>query len=180
MRTRTIILALALLGVLTALMASCSSTARGTGWHFGDALVIRVTDLRQMEDVRFTDSDGKHYVIRPIEEDKQLAAVKLEVRTLETNVVYLSISRDSVTLRDGDSVEYPAIDFRERREEVPETHSRENAFSPFIWGDVELPSKCGEPVQACELVGWMLFEVPRDMEPDLVLWDATDTVYVRF
>ena len=179
MTRRSYSLALVLLGLLLLLALGCSSEARGTDWYFGNVLVVRVTDLRQAEEVRFSDGD-KHYVIRGSQEGRQLAALKVEVRNREANIVFLSIGKDSVTLRDKGDVGYKPIDYLELRTEVSETHPRENAFSPFLWGDIELPSRCGEPLQACQLAGWVIFEVPRDLKPDLVLWEAADTIYVRF
>ena len=179
MASRSYPLGLSLLGILLLLILACSSDPRGTDWYFGNTLITRVTDVRRAEEVRFTDED-KHYVIRPIQEGRQLAVVKMEVRTQEANVVFLSIGKESITLRDEDDLEYQLIDFVERREEVSETHPRENVFSPFLWGDVELPSRCGQPVEPCQLVGWVIFEVPRDINTKLVLWEAADTIYVRF
>ncbi len=188
MRPRTALPALAFLGVLALLTVSCGGSPRGTDWYFGNALVVRVTAVQRTEEVRFTEGEV-HFVIRPSQENTQLAAVKMEIRSREANIVFLSIGQESVSLRDQDDVSYQPIDFRERREVVEvkdeeeeryRKEKREDAFAPFLWGDVELPRKCGEPLLDCQLVGWVLFEVPKGIEAKLVLWEAADTIYVRF
>ena len=63
---------------------------------------------------------------------------------------------------------------------MAETGPGEDTIIPFIWDDVELPMTCGEPEMSCELTGWMLFEVPRDIKFYQLIWDAADTIYMRF
>ena len=169
----------AIIGVLTLLMVGCSGGSLGTDWSFGQALVIRVTDLDRTAEVQFSEGDS-HYVIRPTQQDWELAVVKMEVRNRESSVVFLSIDEDAMKLRDRDRAEYFPIDFREQREEVPDALPDENAFAPFLWGEVELPNQCGQPLQNCELTGWVIFEVPKELDPDLVLWEAADTIFLRF
>ena len=179
MRPRTSLPTLALLVTVLLLTLACSGTPRGTEWYRGSNLVMRVTDLQHVEEVRFASGD-KHYVIRPSEEGRVLATVKMELQNSEGNIAFLSIREGSVTLRDKDQEDYTAINYLERQVEVQESHPKENAFSPFIWGDVELPGRCGEPLQTCQLVGWLIFEVPEGLDPLLVLWEAADTIYIRF
>ena len=168
-----------MIGVLTLLMAGCSDGSKGTDWSFGNALVIRVTDLQRTAEVQFSEGDS-HYVIRPAQKDWELAAVKMEVRNRESSIVFLSIDEDAMKLRDKDRTEYFPIDFREQRAEVPDALPNENTFAPFLWGEVELPNKCGQSLQNCELTGWVIFEVPKELDPDLVLWEAADTIFLRF
>jgi hypothetical protein len=171
-----------IIGVLMLLVAGCGGGPKGTEWSFGQALVLRVTDLDRVSEVQFSDGEG-HYVIRPTQQDWELAALKIEVRNSESSVVFLSLDEDAMKLRGKDRTEYLPINFREQREEVPEALSDENKFAPFLWGEIELPNKCalaGQPLQNCELVGWVIFEVPKDMDPDLVLWEASDTIFLRF
>ena len=172
-------LAAVIIGVLMLLIAGCGGEPKGTDWSFGQALVIRVTDLDRVAEVPFSEEDG-HYVIRPTKQDWELAALKIEVRNRESSIVFLSLDEDAMKLRDKNRTEYLPINFREQRVEVPEALPEENAFAPFLWGEVELPNKCGQPPQNCELVGWVIFEVPKELDPDLVLWEAADTIFLRF
>lgn len=92
----------------------------------------------------------------------------------------------SVILRDENSVDYLPIDpLKERREvsQADPADPQENRFVPFIWGNVELP----ETIQMQEggelpahLVGWLLYEVPRDLQIDRVMWEAADSIWLRF
>ncbi|MBI4200993.1 MAG: hypothetical protein HY531_01735 [Chloroflexi bacterium] len=169
---------LALLAILA--LAACSRSPSATDWHTGDSLVIRVKEMRRVEEVRYTDTDGKHYIIRPGQDDRQLAVGRLEVRTKEANVVYFSINKDALRLRDTKYLDYKAIDPFQQRQEVDGSGVAENTLLPFIWGDVEMPATCGEQRLYCELVGWVLFDVPRDIGFYQMIWDAADTIYMNF
>ena len=168
----------AILGIVAIAMSACSSTSIATDWHTGEALVIRVKEIRLAEDVRYS-HEGKHYLIQPTQEGQTMAVALLELRSRGANVAYLSVNKDAVRLRDDKFLDYPAINPFEERSEVDEAGPREDTVVPFIWGDVELPQRCGEP-EFCELKGWVLFEVPSDIKFNLLIWDTGDTIFLRF
>ncbi|MBI4198980.1 MAG: hypothetical protein HY535_00705 [Chloroflexi bacterium] len=170
-------LALATVGLLA--LGACGQEPRATEWWFGNALVMRVVDLRRVDEVRYAVGD-KHYLIRPSQPDRRLAAAQMEVRNREANVILFNITPESITLRDTESGEYPAIDPFTQRSEVPEGGPAENTFLPFVWGQVELPQTCGQPPMSCQVAGWVLFEVPPAMKVYQLVWEAADTVYLRF
>lgn len=180
MRYRLFLAVAALAGMAILALPACSGSSSGTDWFFGDSLAIRVKEMRLAEEVRYTDEEGKHYLIRPSQEGRSLAAARLEIRNREANLVYLSVTKDSVRLRDDKYLDYLSIDPLQERRETAETGPRENTLIPFIWGQVELPPKCGEPQMPCELTGWMLFEVPSNIKFYQLIWEATDTIYLRF
>jgi hypothetical protein len=78
--------------------------------------------LNRVAEVQFSDGEG-HYVIRPTQQDWELAALKIEVMNTESSVVFLPLNEDALYLRDKDRTEYLPIDFREQREKVPEALS---------------------------------------------------------
>ena len=168
-----------LTGMTILALSACGATSNATDWTFGDSLVIRVKEMRLVKEVRYFDGE-KHFLIQPSQEDRTLAAAHLEIRNREANLVYLSVTKDSVKLRDDEYLDYTPIDPFEERQEVAEAGPGEDTIIPFIWDDVELPRTCGEPEMPCELTGWMLFEVPRDIKFYQLIWDATDTIYMRF
>jgi hypothetical protein len=170
---------LSIIILLPLLSLACSGTPRGTGWSFGQSLIMRVTDLQRVEDIQFSE-DESSYIIQPNGKGLELAALKLEIRNNESRVVFLSIDSEAIKLRDKDGTEYQPIDFRVRGLDNPNPSGEENKFAPFLWGDLELPNKCGEPLQNCQLVGWVVFEVPSTMNPDLVVWESPDTIFLRF
>lgn len=185
MKLRPRVLTAVVAMTLFVVAAGCSRSPSATDWFFGNALVIRVKQVRLVEEVRYTGQvgtadEGKHFVIRPSEKGRMLAAANLEVRNREAQVIYLSVAKEAVQLRDDQFLDYQAIDPFQGREEVSGEGAGENSLLPFIWGDVEMPSKCGEQNQSCQLVGWVLFDVPRNIKFYQLIWDTADTIYLRF
>ena len=164
---------------LLLLSLACSEGPRGTEWSFGNSLIMRVTDLQRVNEIQFSENESS-YIIQPSGKNLELAALKMEIRNNESSVVFLSIDAEAVKLRDKDGTEYQPIGFRVRGLDNPNPSAEENKFIPFLWGDLELPNKCGEPLQNCQLVGWLVFEVPSTMKPDLVVWESPDTIFLRF
>ncbi len=182
MRCRLFLAVAALTSMVVLAFSACSSASNATDWFFGDSLAVRVKEIRLSEEVRYL-HEGKHYVIRPSNEDRTLAVALMEVRNREANLVYLSINKDTVRLRDEEFLDYRPINPLEERQEVAETGPGEDTMTPFIWGQVELPTTCGEGGEAgspCELKGWMMFEVPREIKFYQLIWEATDVIYLRF
>jgi len=59
-------------------------------------------------------------------------------------------------------------------------------FSPFLWADgsnkapiIELPTKCGN-AENCEIVGWVVFETPKSITYNELIFDSADTIHMRF
>ena len=165
------------LGTLSLL--GCNATSTATDWTFGKSLAIQVKEIRLAEDVRYS-HDGKHYAVRPSQQDRNMAAALVVLRTRGANVVYLSVGKDTVRLRDSKYLDYRSADPFQERVEVAEAGPTEDTIVPFIWGDVSLPTECGGGVPYCELKGWVLFEVPRDIKFYQLIWDTGDTVYLYF
>ena len=178
MKHRLSLVATIIAGIVTLTLTACGSTPNATDWFFGESLAIRVKEVRLTEDVRYS-FDGKHYRIQPGQEDRTLAAASLEVRNHGANVAYLSVKKDAIRLRDDTYLDYRAIDPLQERSEVAEAGVGEDTIIPFIWGEVELRASCGG-LEFCELNGWVLFEVPRDIKFFQLIWDTGDSIYLRF
>ncbi len=171
-------LAIIPLAILLMALSACSATATATDWFFGNTLAIRTKEIRLAEEVRYSDG-GKHYVVRPKDSTRTLAVAYLEVRNRQANVVIMSINKDTVRLRDTKYLDYTPIDPLQDRAEVPEAGPREDTMAPFLWGNVSLPQQCGDQPY-CELKGWVIFEVPRDIKFYQLVWDTGDTIYLYF
>ena len=156
----------------------CSSTSIATDWHFGEALAIRVKEVRLVDEVSYS-FEEEHFRINSTQDGYKIAAALIEMRSRGANIVYLSVKKDTVRLRDGTFVDYSPIDPFEDRIKVSEISSMENAIIPFVWGEVALPQKCGD-LEFCELMGWVLFEVPAEIEFHQLIWDTADTIFLRF
>ncbi len=183
-------LAVLLLSALAVGLSACSTTPNATDWFFGDALTVRVKEVRLTEEVSYSldiDGDQKHYVIRPIGEGQVIAAARIEIRNRQASMVIMPINKDSARLRDSEFFDYRPIDPFKERQELDEGSVDEDTLIPFIWADgspqapvIELPQSCGEAGSSCELVGWMFFEVPQDIEFYQFIWEAADNIYLRF
>ena len=128
--------------------------------------------------------EDKPYVIRPSQEGRMIAAARVELRNRQANVVFLSIDAQSARLRDSEFFDYRPLNPFQDRSDVNEARPSDGTLLPFLWGDgidasaVELHKNCGQ--DACELVGWMLFEVPSDIEYYQFIWESADTIFMRF
>lgn len=176
----------AVVGIALAAIVACSGTPSATDWFFGDSLAMRVKEIRLVDEMGYALGDG-HYVVEPRGGDRVLAAALLQIRNRQTNVVYLSVGKDSFTLVDGSGLVHRPVDPFQQAREVPEAIAGENAMAPFIWADgsefapvVELRSQCGGEGVGCELVGWVFFEVPPGIEFNQLVWEAADTIHLRF
>ena len=177
--TSTLIILLSLLA-----LSACIGGSSATDWAFGEALTVRVKEMRLVDEVAYSIEDN-HYVIRPSQEGKMIAAARLELRNRQANVVFLSIDAQSARLRDAEFFDYRPLNPFQDRTEVAEALPSDGALLNFLWGDgspdapaVELHKKCGD--LDCELVGWMLFEVPSDIEYYQFIWETADTIFMRF
>ena len=179
-----------LLSAVTVGLSACSTTSQATDWEFGDALVVRVKEVRLTEEVAYAmeiEGEQKHYVIRPVGKGRVIAAARIEVRNRQASMVIMPINKESARLRDSEFFDYQPIDPFNERQELDEGLVDEDTLVPFIWADgsreapvIELPQSCDEAGSPCELVGWMFFEVPRDIEFYQFVWEAADNIYLRF
>ena len=182
---RPLLLIISLATVLLA-MAACSSTSAATEWTFGDSLAIRTKETRFVPEVRYSIGD-KHYLIKPSQDDRAILAAHLEVFNRQANVVYLSINKNTLRLADQNFFEYQPLDPFKDSQEVDKATPRENTLIPFIWADgselapaINMPAKCGQNNENCQLVGWVFFEVPKSIKPTQIVWEAADTIYMYF
>ncbi len=147
-------------------------------------------------------AEDKHYVVRPSQEGRMIAAAHLEMRNRQANIVFLSIDAQSARLRDAEFFDYRPLNPFQDRTEVDRAPSSDGSPLPvpyvfigdesapdpkarLLWGDgspnapaVELHKNCGQ--DACQLVGWMFFEVPSDIEYYQFIWETADTIFLRF
>ena len=178
--TSAIVILLSLLA-----LSACVAGSSATDWAFGEALTVRVKEMRLVDEVAYSIEDD-HYVIRPSQEGRMIAAAHLEMRNRQANVVFLSIDAQSARLRDAEFFDYRPLNPFQDRNDVDEARPSDGRLLPVLWGDgvdapaVELHDTCDEAGRPCELVGWMLFEVPSDIEYHQFIWETADTIFLRF
>lgn len=178
MKLRLPLFAASFMVVASVVLSGCGASSNATDWFFAETLAVRVKEIRLAEEVRYS-HEGKHYLTKPKEEGRALAAAYLEVRNRGASVVYLSVTKDTVRLRDSKYLDYRSMDPFQERAEVSQAGPREDTMVPFIWGDVSLPQRCGT-LDYCELKGWVVFEVPKDIKYYQLIWDTGDTIYLYF
>jgi len=176
-------------------VVGCASTGSATDWTFGDSLAIRTKQTRFVQEVRYSiclpagdpQCQVTHHLIKPSQEDRAILAAQLEVFNRAANLVYLSIHKNAVSLVDQNFFQYPPLDPFTDRSQVDSAGPAENTYLPMIWADgtelapeINMPAKCGQKSENCQLVGWVFFEVPRTVKPTQIIWNAGDTIYMNF
>ncbi len=159
-------------GISAVIVASTDNVPRGQ-WYWGQSLVINFQDLQYVPEIRYTDENSGHWIVRPTEAAHELIAVKLDVRNNGATESLFSVGDKSLRLRDTDYLEYSPINPLAQRMEGPGASPLENRHSPFIWGNSSLPKDW-------RLEGWVIFEVPKDLGVSQVVWESGDTVYMNF
>lgn len=160
------------MGLLLAIWTSACGSPSASQWFAGNTLTMRVLDRKTVAEVRYVDGDT-HYVIRPSNTNGTLMVFQMEVRNQGSNRVVLGLTKDAVKLRDDQFQEYQPLDPLVERGEVAVEGPREGQFTPFLWGDQELPKDY-------QVTGWFVFEVPRGAKAREIVWNAADIVYVKF
>ena len=181
------IVAIVALGAVAALVAvSYTGSSQATDWTFGEALTIRVKEMRQVEEV-FYSIEEKHYVVRPSQQGKIIAAAHIELRNRQAGFVILDINETAARLRDSEFLDYQPLNPFKQRTIIEEEAAGEELLAPFLWADgseetptIQLNQTCDAAGSPCELVGWLFFEVPKGTEYYQFIWETGDTVYMPF
>ena len=193
--TRSPLSLVLLIALALVVLVGCSSAgATATDWFFGDSLAVRVKQTKFAPQVSYSlclparalDCTVSHYVIKTSQEDRTILAAQIEVFNRQATVAFLSIHKFSLRLTDQDYFEYRPLDPFQDSVQVEQPGPNENTFLPFLWADgseyaptISMPDKCG-PDQNCVLVGWVFFEVPKNTKPTQIIWEAANTIYMRF
>ena len=144
----------------------------------GDSLIIRVEDIKRLPEIRYEGTDKKHYLIVPSSQDNELVALNLLVYNEESSRILMTVDEESAELRSfGPGESYTLLGLTPENERnvriVETTHPSENLYVPFIAGPIELPIRH-------QIVGWIVFDVPKGTKIREIRWDAGgDTLYIR-
>ncbi|MFQ5860372.1 MAG: hypothetical protein ACE5IG_02330 [Dehalococcoidia bacterium] len=169
--------ALALVLLLFGLTAAgCQRSAPGIGqWFAGKSLLISPVEVQRVPQITYLNDDGKYYTLRPQDPANELVATHLDVRNLDATVVLYTVDEQAIRLDDSASPpnQYRPLNPLEQREETSEVSREPERFLPFIWGSDEI-------YQNEQLLGWLVFEVPKGAELRRLVWYSGDTVHVWF
>lgn len=171
--------------IILLLLAGCNSEAKATDWHFGDALAARVKQIKSTDKIIYM-SSGTQYIIEPTQSDRQLTVAQLQFMNLEASTLYMTVNRNTIILRDNDFIEYLPLNPFKNRTILSEITSV-SEFSPFLWADgseitptIELPTTCGSEGDSCQIAGWIVFETPKSIQYNELIFDSADTIHMRF
>ena len=144
----------------------------------GDSLIIRVEDIKRLPEIRYEGTDNNHYLVVPSSQDNELVALNLLVYNEQSSRVLMTVDEEAAALRGfGPSESYNLLGLTPQNKKnvriVETTHPSENLYVPFIVGPIELP-------QGNQIVGWIVFEVPKGTKIREIRWDAGgDTLFIR-
>ena len=103
--------------LLLLFVVGCDSTAKATDWHFGDALAARVKQIKTTDKIVYM-SSGDQYIIEPSQSDRQLTVAQLQFMNREASTLFMTVNRDTITLRDNDFVDYLPLNHFENRKNI--------------------------------------------------------------
>ena len=164
-----VVLGLLVLAVIVALVASvCVGGSDEVGkWYSGRNLHINVAGAERLDEAASTTPEGKYIVLRPQQPGNELAAVFLTVANVRSARTLLHIDRFAAFVVDQEGSRFPLMNPLEG-EEVSTPDPDRDRYSPYLWGDIDLPKDYS-------LGGWVFFEVPKGIKLSHILWEEADS-----
>jgi len=148
---------------------ACGGSDDSMGWTSGRFLWLYIPGAEKTDQVKYVYKEESR-VLKPKEAGNILAAVNITVLNNKSNRVLLSMAENSVFISDMSGDRYPIIDPFEGAELTTEiSASDENVYSPFLWGNVEL-------LKEFQIQGWLIFEVPFNFVPGVIIWEETESI----
>ena len=169
---------LAIVAIASLLLTLGTLTACGGGdpdlvLAKGRSLELHVFKPEIVEKVSFVDGEGRHRVVRPRASNRQLALVNVTVVNRTSTVAPLLIDTDAAQLGDRRGERIGALDPFEAAATASTVDPDEGKYSPLLWGQVEL----GRQFQ---VVGWIIFDVPKGLTLGTLWWREIDEVTADF
>jgi len=134
-------------------------------------LILSIEKMDRVQEMRHLGTDGKHYLVTPSSEANDLVVLQINVHNDEASVILLNMKGRAVELRvQGSNDRFNMLDVTPANLEnvrvVPESHPTEDRYSPYLTGVIELPQ--GHSL----LGGWVVFDVPKELEVKQIRWEA--------
>jgi hypothetical protein len=163
------------LAALSLLVASCLIDVERGKYVQGRTLTVGVTQIRKLPEVGYSNADRTvHYVIRPKDPQANILAVaSVTVSNFRSAKVLMFVDTSSAYVDDDKNKRYQVLDPFTDREEVSKAVKDENLYAPFLWQTIQLD-------QDTQIVGWMVFEMPKDREVLRFGWQQGENIVVRF
>lgn len=157
------------------LAASCLIDVERGCYVQGRTLTVGATQVRKLAEVGYSSGDpAEHYAIRPKDpQNNTLAVASVTVSNFRSARVLMHVDTSAAYVDDDQNKRFQVINPFSDRETVPQPLKDENVYFPFLWDTVQLD-------QNMQIVGWMLFEVPKDRQVVRFGWQQGESIVVRF
>lgn len=193
-----ILLILASLALPLLALVGCDDVSPALGKYYtGRTLHLSVVAMEREPELIYTlprSGDApKYYRIAPTEEDQELLMLRVKVENHKATSAIVDIDKGAAEVRDFFHDKYFPIDVKERPEEIdaPENISRQRiARCPlqhpadlcFLWNATYTDGsvRAFELQQGFGVDGWLIFEVPKDIEIRELRWRAGDGLTIEF
>ena len=141
----------------------------------GRTLSVGVTQIRKLPEVGYSNGDRtEHYAIRPKDRaNNTLAVASVTISNFRSARVLMHVDSTAAYVDDDQNKRFQAINPFTDREVVPSAVKDENIYAPFLWQNIQLDENT-------QVVGWMLFEIPKDRTVARFGWQQGENIVVRF
>ncbi len=181
-------------------VVGCADVSPAIGKYYtGRTLHVSVVAMERAPELIYTLPRGgeapTYYRIAPEEESQELLMMRVKVENHKATSAIVDIDQGAAEVRDFFHDKYFPIDVKERPEEIgtPENVAEQRvAKCPisdqqprnlcFLWNTSynDGTTKAFELLQGFGVDGWLIFEVPKDVEIRELRWRAGDGLTIEF
>ncbi len=190
-----------LLFVLLALgLTACADVSPAIGKYYtGRTLHVSVRAMERVPELVYTLPSGqeqpRYYRIAPEEEDSDLLMMRVKVENHKATSAIVDIDQGAAELRDFFHDKYFPVDVKERPVEIDQPEDIANqrvARCPitdqqprnlcFLWNTTYADGsvRAFELLQGFGVDGWLVFEIPKNIEIREMRWRAGDSLTIEF
>lgn len=155
--------------LVVSLASACGEDRLTSITQAGRGLTMNVRDLQAVDGIIYQDEDFKHYSVGPAQPGHQLVVAQVTIWNNRSGRLSLFVNEEAALLQGADGREVDALDPYGRRVELSEAPTALSPHLPFLWGPSDLP-------QDFNISGWMVFEVPDDLEVTRLEWEQVDSL----
>ena len=155
--------------LVISLASACGADRLTSITQAGRGLTMNVRDLQQVDGIIYQDEDFKYYNVGPAQPGHQLVVAEVTIWNNLSGRLSLFVNEEAAKLEGVDGQEVDALDPYGRRVELDAPPAALSPHLPFLWGPSDLP-------QDFNITGWMVFEVPDEMEISRFEWEQVDSL----
>jgi hypothetical protein len=133
----------------------------------GRGLTMNVSNVQKVDTLTYQDVDSLYYSVGPVEPGYDLVVAKVTIWNTRSGRLSIFVDGDAATLEGSEREKAFAIDPYQRRHVLASAPSDLGHYTPLLWGPSDLP-------QDFNIIGWMAFEVPEDVDIKVFRWEQVD------